>query len=143
MLKHKEIYWIGALLSLGALAGGCASGKQVSSTAVTNQAVWDQPGSSQKTAHHKAKQYVVKPHDCLWIIAGKQSIYGDPFEWPMLFKANRDLIKDPDLIYAKQTLKVEEGLTPAEVKRARDLADSTPKYQPHDKPRETQMTEYF
>jgi len=143
MLKHKEVYLIGALLSLGALAGGCASGKQVSSSGVTNQPVWDQSGSSQKAVYHQAKKYVVKPKDCLWVIAGKRSIYGDPFQWPLLFKANRDLIKDPDLIYANQTLKVEEGLTSAEIKRARELADSTPKYQPHDKPRETQMTEYF
>ena len=50
--------------------------------------------------------YTVVRGDCLWNISGKEQIYADPLKWPRLYRANRDLIKDPDLIYPKQVLTV-------------------------------------
>ena len=50
------------------------------------------------------KIYVVKKGDSLSKIA-KES-YGDANEWRKIYEANRDLIKDPDLIYPGQTLKI-------------------------------------
>ncbi len=43
-------------------------------------------------------------HDCLWRIAGFDSIYGDPFLWPRIWRRNRQLIQNPDLIYPGWTL---------------------------------------
>jgi nucleoid-associated protein YgaU len=40
--------------------------------------------------------------DCLWRIAGK--MYKNAKMWPIIFMANRDQIKDPDLIYPGQKL---------------------------------------
>jgi hypothetical protein len=50
--------------------------------------------------------YMVKKGDCLWFIAGYEKIYGNPFLWKKIFKANRDKIRDPDLIYPYQKLKI-------------------------------------
>jgi hypothetical protein len=50
--------------------------------------------------------YTVVNGDCLWNIAKKKEHYGNGFAWPVIYKANRDQIKDPDLIYPKQTFKV-------------------------------------
>jgi len=54
------------------------------------------------------KIYVVgtweRDRDCLWNIAKKRSIYEDPWKWKRIYKANRDKIKDPDLIYPGQRL---------------------------------------
>jgi nucleoid-associated protein YgaU len=54
------------------------------------------------------KVYVVgtweRDRDCLWNIAKKPSIYGDPWKWKRIYKANTDKIKDPDLIYPGQRL---------------------------------------
>ncbi|HTP58891.1 MAG TPA: hypothetical protein VMM82_08240, partial [Spirochaetia bacterium] len=36
--------------------------------------------------------------DCLWRIAEYQDIYGDPFQWPRIWRRNRKLIQNPDLI---------------------------------------------
>lgn len=36
--------------------------------------------------------------DCLWRIAEYQDIYGDPFQWPKIWRRNRKLIQNPDLI---------------------------------------------
>ncbi len=46
--------------------------------------------------------YLVVEGDNLWNIAGKDSIYGNPYQWPLIYKANSGQIKDADLIYAGQ-----------------------------------------
>jgi len=42
--------------------------------------------------------------DTLWRIAEK--VYGDRNKWPLIYEANRDVIKDPNKIYPKQVLKI-------------------------------------
>jgi len=44
--------------------------------------------------------------DCLWFIAKKKEHYGNGFAWPKIYQANKDQIKNPNLIYPKQLLKV-------------------------------------
>jgi nucleoid-associated protein YgaU len=55
--------------------------------------------------------YTVVRGDNLWNIAKKDDIYADPYMWPRLYRANREAIKDPDLIYPKQTLAVPFGVS--------------------------------
>ena len=50
--------------------------------------------------------YTVVKGDCLWNIAKKKDYYGNGFAWPKIYKANRDKIKNPDLIYPKQTFTI-------------------------------------
>lgn len=54
------------------------------------------------------KIYKVKESDmganCLFRIAGKKSIYGNPYLWPKIWEANKSRIKDPDLIFPGQIL---------------------------------------
>jgi nucleoid-associated protein YgaU len=52
------------------------------------------------------KNYEVVKGDCLWRIAQKPEHYGNGFAWPVIYSANRDQIKNPDLIYPKQTFKI-------------------------------------
>jgi nucleoid-associated protein YgaU len=54
----------------------------------------------------KEGDHVVVEGECLWMIAGME--YGHPYyyKWPLIYNANRDLIKDPDLIYPGWNLKV-------------------------------------
>jgi nucleoid-associated protein YgaU len=47
-------------------------------------------------------QYTVIPGDCLWLIASYLSIYSDAKRWPDIYEANKDKIKDPDMIYTNQ-----------------------------------------
>ena len=49
-------------------------------------------------------EYVVKKGDCLWDLAGK--FYKDPFLWPIIYEANKDKIRDPNLIYPWQRLEI-------------------------------------
>jgi DNA repair exonuclease SbcCD ATPase subunit len=50
--------------------------------------------------------YTVVRGDHLWGISGKKEHFGNSFAWPVLYQANRDQIKDPDLIYPNQVFKV-------------------------------------
>lgn len=50
--------------------------------------------------------YTVVRGDHLWGIARKQEHYGNGFAWPVIYGANRDQIKNPDLIYPDQVFKV-------------------------------------
>ncbi|MBM4171807.1 MAG: LysM peptidoglycan-binding domain-containing protein [Ignavibacteria bacterium] len=54
----------------------------------------------------KEVMYTVVRGDHLWGIAKKKEHYANPFAWPMIYKANRDQIKNPDLIYPKQIFKI-------------------------------------
>lgn len=44
--------------------------------------------------------------DCLWNIAGKIEIYADPFMWPRIWQGNTDQIRNPDIIFPGQVLKI-------------------------------------
>lgn len=50
--------------------------------------------------------YSVVRGDYLWRISGKQNIYSDPMKWMRIYSANREDIKDPDLIYPDQRLRI-------------------------------------
>jgi predicted nucleic acid-binding Zn-ribbon protein len=55
--------------------------------------------------------YEVKKGDHLWGIASDETIYGDPYMWPRIYRSNSDKIQDPDLIYPQQNLSVPFGVS--------------------------------
>lgn len=61
----------------------------------------------------KIKSYTVgtwsENRDCLWNIAGQAEIYGDPFQWPKIWQANTDQIKNPDVIQPGWVLTIPEA----------------------------------
>ena len=44
-------------------------------------------------------RYIPERRDSLWRIAEYDFHYGDPFLWPRIWRRNRNLIQNPDLIY--------------------------------------------
>ena len=56
------------------------------------------------TTGNTTDTYVVVSGDSLSKIAKRQ--YGDMNQWRRIYEANRDQIKDPDLIHPGQTLKI-------------------------------------
>ena len=122
---------------------GCAGAKkQIESQPMETQAIATpnavEVAPVQERTVPTIEQYTVINHDCLWKIAGK--VYQDAFQWPALFKANRDQIQDPDLIYPKQVLVVDRG---QDKTKCRDLALKTPRYHRHSKPRKALPLNYF
>lgn len=68
-------------------------------------------GSATETRIHE-----VQPGESLWVIAA--NTIGDPRLWPALYRANRDQIKDPTLLYPGQKLAIPE-VDPAEREQVR------------------------
>jgi hypothetical protein len=68
--------------------------------------------------------YQVVAGDNLWDIAGKGSVYGDPFRWPLIYKANKAKINDADLIYPGQVFDYEVSPSAGEVEAAVNHAKS-------------------
>lgn len=67
-------------------------------------------------------QYEVVGGDSLWSISGRQEVYNNPYQWPLIFKANRDKIKDADLIYPGQNFTVNRNPSASETEMAIDHA---------------------
>jgi nucleoid-associated protein YgaU len=53
------------------------------------------------------RTYVVVSGDSLSKIAKRE--YGDAQKWPKIYEANRNIIKNPDLIYPGQELRIPEA----------------------------------
>ena len=88
-------------------------------------------------AQRRPTSYTVARGDSLWRISGKEMIYANPFMWPLIYKANRDKIRDPDLIYPKQVFAIPRNYSKEEadtaMKRARTrgpwrIGDGTDNY---------------
>jgi nucleoid-associated protein YgaU len=56
------------------------------------------------------KSWTVKSGECLSKISGYTEIYSDPKKWPRIYRANRDKIQDPNLIYVGWVLSIPRGL---------------------------------
>ncbi len=72
------------------------------------------------------REWTVVKGECLWKIAGYEKIYGDPFQWPLIYKANKAQIKDPDLIYPGQVFKIPRNVPEEEVQQAIKEAKNRP-----------------
>ncbi len=83
--------------------------------------------------HVYSKFYRVKKGDCLWTIAGKKQVYGNAFEWPLLWRANRDQIADPDLIEPAQVLSYPRMVDDFEEATAILMSRQMPPYHKHKK----------
>jgi nucleoid-associated protein YgaU len=77
-------------------------------------------------------RWVVAPGECLWLIAANRNVFGDPFQWPLIYSRNRGLIGDPDLIYPGQSFRIPLDATVQErqsaIRQARERVWPTPDY---------------
>ncbi len=75
-------------------------------------------------------QHKVKKGECLWWIAEDEQIYNDPFMWPLIYKANKDKIEDPDLIYPQQDFEIPRHFQLQKLKQSRKSAGAPSPYKP-------------
>ena len=75
--------------------------------------------------------YTVKRGDSLWWIAKYKDVYDDAFLWPIIYNANKDQIKNPNLIHPGQKLKIpRSGIDKDEITKARKQAGAKKPYTP-------------
>ncbi len=60
--------------------------------------------------------------ETLFSLSSRRDIYGEPYLWPLIYKANRDQIKDPQQIYEGQVLTVPRDKSDQELNAARKEA---------------------
>ena len=70
--------------------------------------------AEEKATPAAAGRYEVQKGDYLWKIAKRPDIYGDPYAWMRIYTANRDQIKNPDLIYPRQVFRIPKMAGPNE-----------------------------
>jgi hypothetical protein len=127
-----------AVLLIGGLFGmaGCGGKQEVQPEPQPVPEVTPEPTPVQD------QRYSVVRGDTLWDIAGMADIYGDNFQWPLIFKANRDQIEDPDIIEIGQEFAISRSWSQEEINTAIENAKRTPRYKKHRKPRKRLPIEY-
>lgn len=68
------------------------------------------------------RSYTVERGDTLWGISGSSVGYNDPYQWPLIYKANQDQIKDADLIHPGQDFMIKANPSASAVDAAIDHA---------------------
>lgn len=109
-MKLNKMLKLTGLLGAFTLAAGCAgpAEKAEESAPAPAQTTAPEPVASASST----TSYEVNKGDHLWGISG--SSYGNPYKWPLIYKANSDKIKDADLIYPGQVLDVETNPSDAD-----------------------------
>ena len=109
-MKFNKMLKLTGLLGAFTLAVGCAGPAEKAE---------EQPAETQTEAAAPAEttaaatdSYEVNQGDHLWGISGKS--YGNPYNWPLIYKANSDKIKDADLIYPGQVLDIDTNPSDAD-----------------------------
>jgi len=66
----------------------------------------------------KVSSYSVVRGDNLWDISGKEQVYDNSYQWPLIYKTNRSQIKDADLINPGQVLDIDQNASSSEINAA-------------------------
>ncbi len=67
--------------------------------------------------------YLVEPGDKLWTIAAKPEIYGNKYQWPLIYDANRDILDDYRGIESGQKLIIPRNVSAVEIAAAKERAE--------------------
>ncbi len=97
------------------------------------------PATAPKPKPKKMDEYTVVKGDCLWWIAEDNDMYSDPFQWPIIYDANRDEIdstahryghyrNEEDWIYPDQKFDIPRDASTNEIKNARRRAGAPKPY---------------
>lgn len=71
-------------------------------------------------------RHTVKRGETLPQIAALPEVYGDSSLWPLIYKANRDQIKDPKVLWPGQNLKIPRNMDRNDVGEARRFSQERP-----------------
>lgn len=116
-MKLNKMLKLTGLLGAFTLAVGCAGPAEKTEEPAAAPAEQPTETKTETTAPESTStSYEVNKGDHLWGISG--SSYGNPYKWPLIYKANSDKIKDADLIYPGQVLDVDSNPSDADAAAA-------------------------
>lgn len=111
MKLNKMLKLIG-LLGAFTLAVGCAGPAEKAPEPAAAPEPTTAPEPVYEPEPASMTSYEVNQGDHLWGISGQS--YGNPYKWPLIYKANSDKIKDADLIYPGQVFDIESDPSDAD-----------------------------
>jgi nucleoid-associated protein YgaU len=76
------------------------------------------PAPEPKAVSTMPANYEVQRGDHLWGIASQPRIYGNPYAWPLIYKANSAKIKDADVIHPGQNFDINRSASNGDVDAA-------------------------
>ena len=76
------------------------------------------PAPEPKAVSTMPANYEVQRGDHLWGIASQPRIYGNPYAWPLIYKANSAKIKDADVINPGQNFDINRSASSGDVDTA-------------------------
>ena len=120
MPARRAVRW-GGLRLAAAPAPAKAETREVAPAPISPRQIFEADYAKLPTS------YTVVKGNCLWWISEFKQIYNDPFMWPLIFKANRDKIKNPNLIYPGQNFAIPRTFALDDVKAARVKAGKSKK----------------
>jgi len=106
---------------LAAALGACATAKKeepAPAPAPEPVAAAPAPAPEPKAVSTLPANYEVQRGDHLWGIASQPRIYGNPYAWPLLYKANSAKIKDADLIHPGQNFDINRNASTGDLDAA-------------------------
>ncbi len=111
-----------AIMVAASLATGCISaktkpGEQAMAAEPAKEAVAAETMAEKPMEASELTSYTVLQGNHLWGISAQELIFNLAEMWPGLYRANMDQIKDPDLIYAGQVLKIPRGTSQDQIDR--------------------------
>ena len=113
-----------AMLMAAGLAAGCATQTEPEPEATPPpaeaKAAPEQPAAeaTPMTTPVASADYTVQKGDNLWNIAGRGDIYGNAYQWPLIYRTNQAKIRDADLIFPGQQFSIDRNPSDADVSAA-------------------------
>jgi len=95
-----------------------ADGMSDADRAALSGAESDMSGSKHAGMGAGVTSYSVVGGDNLWDISGKDNVYGNSYQWPLIYKTNRNKIKDADLIYPGQVFDIDQNASASDIDAA-------------------------
>ena len=111
-MKFNKMLKLTGLLGAFTLAVGCAGPAEKAEEQPAETQTEAVEAAPAETTATTTDSYEVNQGDHLWGISGKS--YGNPYNWPLIYKANSDKIKDADLIYPGQVLDIDTNPSDAD-----------------------------
>ncbi|MGD0566722.1 MAG: LysM peptidoglycan-binding domain-containing protein [Candidatus Goldiibacteriota bacterium] len=112
------VFAFGTMIITG--CGGGSEGQKVKSAADEEGQVMDE--AKQKAKEELPNTYLVEKGDTLYSIAEKPEIYGNKYQWPVIFDANKDIIDDFKTVNEGQRLIIPRNITAVDIEKAKQKA---------------------